>query len=137
MAELVTRDLNAYLRAAARQPFVWGSADCALFVADWVQGAAGAADPAEAWRGRYASEAQALKLAGFLGFPGLIAKGARGAGLARTRAVEPGDIGIVVIGKAVGAINTGRGWAARLPRGLVVMIEPRVLAAWSVPCPKP
>lgn len=130
-------DLNAYLRAAARQPFAWGTRDCALFVADWVQIATGAADPAAAWRGRYASEAEALRLTGCLGFTGLIAKGARGAGLARTREVKLGDIGVAVIGRAVGAIRTDRGWAARLPRGLAVMIEPRIIAAWSVPCRKP
>ncbi len=137
MAELVMRDLNAYLRATARQPFVWGTSDCALFVADWVQAATGLADPAAEWRGRYASEAAALQFAGCLGFSGLIAKGARRAGLARTCAPHFGDIGIAVIGRAVGAIKTDRGWAARLPRGLVVMSKPRILAAWSVPCRKP
>jgi hypothetical protein len=49
------------------------------------------------------------------------------------RPPSAGDIGVVArpIGCA-GAVNTGSGWALKLPRGLVTR-RPRVMAAWGWP----
>src|SRR5581483_8486682 len=44
--------LRAYLEAAGRRPFGWGTFDCFVFVADWLI-AAGHPDPATAFRGTY------------------------------------------------------------------------------------
>jgi hypothetical protein len=129
--------LAAYLRDAARTPFVWGELDCVTFLADWLVCATGLPDPAAQWRGRYANEPEAAAVCGRCGAPGVIARGARAAGLPRTRDPLPGDIGVVVIGRAVGAIRTPAGWAARLSCGIAVARNPRVVASWSLPCHRP
>lgn len=56
-----TREFHDFLAARARQPFAWGSNDCALFAADAVEAITGT-DIAEAFRGKYADEATAFAL---------------------------------------------------------------------------
>lgn len=53
-----TRALDGFLRARARQPFAWGSNDCALFAADGVLAMTGV-DIAAEFRGLYDSAAGA------------------------------------------------------------------------------
>lgn len=53
--------LAAYLDGVARAPFAHGRHDCALFAAGAVAAMTGT-DPAAAWRGQYATEAEGLAL---------------------------------------------------------------------------
>jgi hypothetical protein len=46
--------LTAYIERKRHEAFAWGSNDCCLFAADWVQIATGH-DIAAQWRGQYAS----------------------------------------------------------------------------------
>jgi hypothetical protein len=58
--------LSDFIGAASGRPFSWGSSDCCLFAADWVQEATGI-DPAAEYRGRYRTEAGAARLLNRLG----------------------------------------------------------------------
>ncbi len=53
--------LNEYIERKRRAPFAWGSNDCCLFAADWVQICTGV-DYAQAWRGSYSSGLGAVRL---------------------------------------------------------------------------
>lgn len=55
------RALAKFVDARRSRVFAYGTHDCSLFVADWVQVLTGV-DPAEQFRGRYASEAEAKAL---------------------------------------------------------------------------
>lgn len=44
--------LHAFIELRRNTPFAWGSHDCALFAADWVESVTGS-DPAKGIRGRY------------------------------------------------------------------------------------
>lgn len=44
--------LQAFIDSRRDRPFAWGSHDCALFAADWVESVTGS-DPADGIRGRY------------------------------------------------------------------------------------
>jgi hypothetical protein len=61
--------LAEYVDKRRKEPFAWGSNDCCLFAADWVQACTGT-DYASAWRGRYTGKlgaARFLDEAGGLG----------------------------------------------------------------------
>lgn len=123
----------AYLRRAAREPFAWGQADCALFMADWVRAARGL-DPAAPLRGRYRSRRGAARHIRRLG--GMEAMGralAARAGLAETASPQPGDIGLVLdpVAGPLFAVRTAIGWAAKSPRGIALVAIP-VIVAWRV-----
>lgn len=53
--------LADYLGARLAMPFTWGSHDCCMFAAEWVRICTGE-DFAKGYRGKYRSEAGALKL---------------------------------------------------------------------------
>lgn len=53
--------LSAYLDERRNVPFAWGSNDCCLFAANWLRVCHGV-DLARPWRGKYKSEASALKV---------------------------------------------------------------------------
>tara|TARA_S200002703_G_scaffold61685_1_gene53581 strand:- start:6127 stop:6585 length:459 start_codon:yes stop_codon:yes gene_type:complete len=53
--------LAVYLDSHRDIPFAWGAQDCCLFAADWVEICIGI-DPAESWRGKYETQAGALKI---------------------------------------------------------------------------
>jgi len=55
--------LSAYFVAVAARPLVYGTHDCALFVAGAVEAMTGV-DPAARWRGRYESILEGLDLLG-------------------------------------------------------------------------
>lgn len=125
--------LSDYLRAAAGTPFVWGRADCSLFMADWVRACRGI-DPAAPLRGRYRTARGAARHVRRHG--GMEAMGralAEAAGLAVTAAPGPGDIGLVrdPLAGPVFAIRSSIGWVMRGPRGLACGAYP-VIVAWSV-----
>ncbi|WP_372030072.1 hypothetical protein [Pseudomonas kurunegalensis] len=56
-----TTQLANTIKAATERPFSWGEFDCCLFAADCALAVCGV-DPAEAYRGRYSSEAGAKRL---------------------------------------------------------------------------
>ncbi len=56
-----TRAYHEFLRVRARAAFVWGKSDCALFAADGILAVTGV-DIADDFRGKYATEAEAMAL---------------------------------------------------------------------------
>lgn len=56
-----TRDYHHFLVARLKMPFVWGKHDCALFAADGIEAITGV-DVAADFRGKYASETEAMEL---------------------------------------------------------------------------
>jgi hypothetical protein len=94
-----------FIEAASGRPFSWGSSDCCLFAADWVQDATGI-DPAAGHRGRYRTEAGAARLLNRLGGSvDAAATGALGAPLASPLLAQRGDIALV--GGALGVVIGG------------------------------
>ena len=53
--------LAQFIEARRAQPFAWGSNDCCIFAADWVEICTGE-DHAKAWRGRYTSALGAARV---------------------------------------------------------------------------
>jgi len=53
--------LTAYIERKRHEAFAWGSNDCCLFAADWVELCTGK-DYAETWRGRYSSGLGAVRV---------------------------------------------------------------------------
>ena len=124
--------LAEYLRAEAARAFELGPADCVTFASDWVAVRRGV-DPIAHCRGYRGEAAANALLAG--GLPRLAGRALRRAGLRLTRAPQPGDVGLVVLGNlATCAIRTPRGWAVRMVDGLASLPPNslRVIAAWSV-----
>ena len=52
--------LAQFIEARRAQPFAWGSNDCCIFAADWVEICTGE-DYAKTWRGRYTSAIGAVR----------------------------------------------------------------------------
>jgi hypothetical protein len=141
LAHLIEPDvgeaLAVFLGRAARTPFVWGTFDCCLWLADWVLERRGV-DPAADLRGRYASElgcARLLKRRG--GLPAVVSDCAELARLAPTSAPLAGDVGVILgltpTGEtAVGALCTGPRWSILTVAGGIASVPARVLYAWSV-----
>lgn len=80
--------LAAMIKAAARQPFEWGSRDCAMFAALGVW-CLTQKDAAATWRGKYSDEAGALRfIAAAGGLAALAEQGMNAASIAFER-VDP------------------------------------------------
>ncbi len=129
--------LAAVIAAARGRPFAWGRHDCCLFAAECVAAITGV-DPAAGWRGRYASENEALALvrteghegvreavaavADQQGWPAIAVAAARRGDVAwlarRHRAVVA-----VVVGARLLAVGTG---------GLVWFSRAAALGAWRI-----
>lgn len=122
-----------HVRGYAARPFVWGEHDCALAIADWVGRHTGC-DPAAHLRGRYASEGEARALMGPLGLVGIVRDCARAAGLTRTFAPAPGDIGVIrVRDRHICALRVVGGWVWPRSRGFSRSSDAPMVAAWSLP----
>lgn len=118
MGSVVT-DLGDFLQrnlARRRQAGAW---DCCCLPAEWSL-ALGTADPMAAWRGRYASEAEAediLQREG--GLAGIFGAGLESVGWQPVTEPQAGDVGVVaLLDDEAGAIYTGRRWAFVATRGL-------------------
>jgi hypothetical protein len=132
VAGLLSDRLATYLIAVSRRPFVWGTDDCAMFVADWVRAETGR-DGASALRGRYAGPDGARAMHGPLGLARTVDRCARSVGMVRTRYPNAGDIGVVAIGRdAHCAIATGHGWVVRGDKMIMRVPMARVIAAWTL-----
>jgi len=103
-------------------------------VADWVRHRRGV-DPMAYCRGYQGTlEAEAL-LAGWGGLARVVGRGLRRAGIAMTRAPQPGDVAVLALeGRAICAIRVAKGWVMRLDDGLALLPgeRVRVLAAWGL-----
>ena len=144
MAALLTMNiigLDDYLETVGSRPVRWGTLDCCMFVADWVEGSTGV-DPARDWRGLYASEREAHRLIKRRGgFVAAIGDEMDRHGFARTDDPMSGDVGIaevpvavrrgVPVIRPVGAIRFGRLWVVKSLLGLAAEAFPTV-AAWRI-----
>ncbi len=128
--------LGEYLVAAARDPWIWGGADCCTFAADWVANS-GRPDPMAFIRGQYRTERSALlKIKRGGGLVELWSRGATDAGLRETNDPVLGDIAVIARATECGAnqaaaIWTGERWVSRGISGL--QFGPaEILHAWRV-----
>lgn len=117
----------------AATPFVDGTADCALTVADWVMAATGCPDPADHLRGRYRTalgRERLLRRQG--GLEAVMTVCAAKAGLSETTNPVRGDVGLIRTGgQTLAAICLGGRWAAK-GQGVLVAPADAVLKAWRV-----
>lgn len=116
--------LGEYLKAAARQAWKSGKADCTTFPADWAL-SWGLGDPMACWRGLYSTDEEARCLiARAGGLLNLFQDGLAAIGIDGVNEPETGDIGVIrAIGldrkeTHIGGIWTGRRWAFRVEGGL-------------------
>ena len=90
--------LNDFLERATTRSWGWGTLDCCLFIADWVQEETGI-DPAAEYRGTYCSERQARDLVKTVGGPErLLQRCLAHANCTRTEHPQRGDVGLVMVG---------------------------------------
>lgn len=124
--------LNAFVAEGARTPFVWGTRDCTLWVADWVRSEAGI-DLAAGRRGSYASALgcrRMLQRAG--GLSVLVADLMACAGFADADAPLVGDVGLIETAAGpMMAISTGERWALKTADGVAV-IAADPLKTWRI-----
>lgn len=128
--------LPAFLAAAGRTPFVFGTFDCSLWLADWLV-VCGYRDPASHLRGRYSDArgcARVLRRLG--GVLGAVGSCADLAGLPTTDRPQAGDVGVVEAMTArgrecVGGLCTGPRWSV-LAAGGLMSFPAAPVAAWSV-----
>lgn len=134
MAAVLSADLLAHLREGMETEFDRAAgADCAMWVADWVEKATGI-DPAGHLRGTYASGfGAARQIARFGGYVLMWRLHMAVAGFVTTRAPQEGDVGVVLdaAGNTVSAIRFDEKWAAKSEGGIVVE-DFRMLVAWSL-----
>lgn len=132
MTDLVSEHVQRW----ARTPFAWGTADCCIILADYVRDVTGI-DGAAHLRGRYADYEQ---LRAICGNPfALVEECAGRVPLNPTRNPKRGDVGVIGIVSQDGYAQIGGlclkpgQWAAKEIRGVNIVSEPKVIAAWSVP----
>ena len=114
-------------------PFAWGSHDCCLWAADAVQTITGH-DTAAAWRGRYASEAEAEALmAGAAGLYGLVAQALEAQGIPQCppALAQRGDQALVEHGNTLAmGVVLGEVVAVPGPDGLAYAPIGAIRRAW-------
>ena len=127
--------LADYLQAGVRLRWEPGKHDCCVWPAGWAL-TWGRGDPMARWRGRYRSDAGAVRLVRQEG--GMLAlwrQGLADIGIPEVGELEPGDVGVVdaltEYGlQHVGAIWTGSKWAFAARDGLM-FARADCLAAWG------
>jgi len=128
--------LAAWQLAVPARSFAWGEFDCALAACEAVKALTGV-DPAEAFRGTYSTEAEAVKLLGPGGLGEFAATVAREFGMAEVvpNFAHRGDVVLVDNGNPGGALGivdlSGRFAWCVLERGMVRIPMDRWLRAWS------
>lgn len=127
--------LDDFLETMAATPFVDGTADCALTMADWAMVATGCPDPAAHLRGRYRTpfgRERLLQRRG--GLANVMADCAARAGLSETTTPVRGDIGLIRWGRRpYAAIFLGQRWVVKSSEGVTVRAADVVIRAWRVP----
>lgn len=122
--------MHALVAQRMRTPFAWGVHDCCLWAADAVRAQTGV-DPAQAWRGRYGTAREALRLLAELG--GLRAVAAAAGEPIAPMAAREGDIGLLQRpDRELLAVCAGEVWLAPGPTGLVPVPLSAATAAWRV-----
>lgn len=112
-------------------PFVWGEHDCCLWAADAVQALTGL-DFASAWRGSYATAAEAARLLADLGGVRAIASAALGEPVPAAFAAVGDVVLIEQGGRELLAVCNGGTALCVGPDGLAPMGMEAALAAWKV-----
>jgi hypothetical protein len=127
-------DLGAFLEQAGRKPFAWGGHDCLLFAADWCRIVAGC-DPADAYRGRYATRLGAERILRREG--GMLALAERTMTMLEVDGPAlAGDVGVVIAPTTdgrfthVGAIFNGRLWTVLKVHAGLVAAPFTVVKSW-------
>ena len=117
---------------ARGRAFAWGVHDCATWVAD-VRRALTGEDAAADWRGKYSTEAGAIRAVRRRGYPGLAAwvSDLLGGPLDSPLMAQRGDI---VLDGTTGALGIATSGAAAFvsPDGLVFLQMDRCAMAWRV-----
>lgn len=115
-------ELKAFIAAQKHFRFVWGSNDCAMFMADWVEQLDGV-DPAAEWRFSYLDAKGALRC---MDANGGLAKMAARTGWEPVDSARLGDFALIEPGPnshrqlqrfAVAGDGT---WILRAPQGLLI-----------------
>lgn len=123
--------LAEYVEQRRKEPFAWGSNDCCIFAADWVQACTGT-DYASAWRGRYTGR---LGAARFLEEAGGLRALVDSLGLVRVLPLQAGRGDVVAQdngrGLALG-ICIGSGTAFAAETGLVFASMQNIETAWRI-----
>lgn len=140
------KPVYAFLHAYAPQPFVWGSCDCCLLLADWVRLRSGR-DPAAHLRHTYSDAGSCQRVTGWFTDPVALVESCldtvRGPDLPcpRVKAPAPGDIAVIDIPlggrlQPVGALWTGSVWGVKAQGGAGTIHRhgARLRAAWGVGC---
>lgn len=120
------------LRQALAQPFVWGVNDCATMAFD-VRRAMTGIDDAARWRGRYSTEAGAIRTCRKLGWSDFVAMGRDllGEPLPTVLMAQRGDL--VLGGQPLGwAVVTGWTVVGLAPAGAVTLPLDACKFAWRV-----
>lgn len=132
MADVLSADLPAFLKASARQRFDWSRRDCLSWLGEWVEVRHGI-NPATQFRDRYTTKAGAYRvIASFGSRTALIEAAVAPLSIQRTDTPQAGDIALLGAPEGeVGAIYTGRFFACLTPHGMRFWNMP-VIAAWRV-----
>lgn len=121
MAGVLIDPVDQALRRWAREPFEWGTSDCALSVFRFIAEGWGDSRPIARWAGRYLNETGAKALMRTRGGPVNAFKDEmESIGARRVKAPQRGAVGLVrdAEGQLVAALCTGEGWwAARTRNG--------------------
>lgn len=132
MTSLLT-DLARHQRVGNTTPFAYGTMDCSMWAALWVQQQTGI-DLAASWRGQYRTEAEYRRLLAAEG--NLVRVAARamkriGAQQIPPAEAEPGDIGIIVTEKGPALAVRGQlAWLAKT--GDQLSSTPHASFAWRI-----
>jgi len=123
--------IAATLERWHREPFAWGSSDCDLSMADYVQMLTGK-DPAAAWRNQYRDEAGARA---FIGCAGgnvhLVTRGMSSIGLLPVSEPLRGDVVVVDLGSAqITGLFLAPYVALRMERGVLRTKRFPILKVW-------
>jgi hypothetical protein len=137
----VEQELAEYLDTM--RPWRWGTVDCTMFVADWVQQRTGL-DPAASWRGTYSTaREQRDMVAAAGGLLAVVSVPMAALGFVETEDPETGDVGVIrapiatedrgVVMHEVAAIRQRDLWVARSLRSLFASPVPLLtIRAWRV-----
>lgn len=127
-------DLKAFLAALAREPFAFGTTDCASILGRWWELNHGR-NPAAHLVGTYSDTAGCLAVLILnRGLLRLVQAICRSVGAKRTNEPKPGDVAVVNWSRRhFGAIRTPSGkWAIKATDGLVITSDCKPLMIWSI-----
>ena len=130
--------LTAFLMRTAPRPARWGELDCTLWPADWVKEATGY-DPAEPYRGSYATAAECQALLDREGGLMAVVTPRMDSRFQRAHELRAGCVGIIALPFGLAPVAAGmaaaiRGdvtWLVKGLRGFAMYDVPH-LAAWQL-----